>query len=266
MQLSDELSAALKRCATPRRHIAHSLHPAPYHAPREPPAIRLRGNRGDVPQAAPRRYRFPAHTLALTSAAARAAARSWRISTAISTFRLICRQLQLKTEVKEQVNQPDDHRSAPTTKDQASTSSRSICCHSERPSSTNPDPRHTTNPPIPCLGDSPSAGRPAADFGTASPCGWPLVWTPTGDASLVFAGQPMQRKCATTQTTTSSGCSRQRTLHVPVVFPAERSIGQLRGASCKRRGSAIGSGFSLRSWSAGSASKRLLRRLQRRGG
>ncbi len=115
-------------------------------------------------------------------------------------------------------------------------------------------------------GRLPSAGRPAADFGTTPSCGWPLVWTPTGDAILVFAGQPMQRKCTATPTMTSSGCCLRRRLRAPVGFPAALSIGRLHGASCERRGSAIGSGFSLRSWSAGSASKRLPRRLHRRGG
>lgn len=171
-----------------------------------------------------------------------------------------------QTEVKEQANQPDDHRSAP---DHQGPSINLIKVHllsSERLSKPNPAPRHTTNPPIPCLGDSRSAGRPAADFGTASPCGWPLVWTPAVDAILVFAGQPMQRKCTTIRITTSSGCSRQRTLPVPAAFRVELSTEPLREASCGRHGFAIGSVFNPQSWSDGSVSGSLHRNLDGRRG
>jgi hypothetical protein len=132
------------------------------------------------------------------------------------------------------------------------------------PSRISPDHPTHYEPSDSVPGRLSSAGRPAADFGTASPCGWPLVWTPAGDAILVFAGQPMQRKCTTpTPTTTSSGCCLRRRSHVLVGFPDALSIGRLHAASFGRHGFAIGSAFHRRSWSAGSMSGSSCRSLAR---
>jgi hypothetical protein len=150
---------------------------------------------------------------------------------------------------------------------------------------TNPEHRHTTNPPGPCLGRTilihkvgkalgglavvTLAGPPAADFGTASPCGGRSYG---GPAECVRAGIPgdflarraiqisllLDRGCRgnwpATLTAISSSCSPRRTWHVSAASLVAPSTGRLREASCGRRDSVIGSGSNPTSWSAGSGS------------
>jgi len=110
------------------------------------------------------------------------------------------------------------------------------------------------------------AWRPAADFGTASPCGNRLCRQAEcvralakGDFLTKKAGHSSSSldsrcrgNCPTTLTPTLSNCSLRRTLPAPAVCRAERSTERLHGASCVLLGSAIGSGSSPASWSVGS--------------
>jgi hypothetical protein len=109
--------------------------------------------------------------------------------------------------------------------------------------------------------------RPAADFGTASPCGSRLYGRQTecvrdpakGDFLTKKAGHSSSSldsrcrgNCPTTLTPTLSNCSLRRTLPASAVCRAERSTGRLHEASCAPLVSVIGSEFSPSSWSAGS--------------
>lgn len=116
------------------------------------------------------------------------------------------------------------------------------------------------------------AWRPAADFGTASPCGNRLYGrqaecvrelakddclTKKAGHSSSSLDSRCRGNCPTTLTPTLSNCSPQRTLPVPAVCRAERSTERLRGASCGRLGFATDSGSSPASWSVGSGSRPL---------
>lgn len=143
-------------------------------------------------------------------------------------------------------------------------------------------PRHTMNPEqvfaFQRLGDWGRFGipqrygwtlawRPAADFGTASPCGNRLYGRQAecvrdpgkGDFLTKKAGHSSSSldsrcrgNCPTTLTPTLSKCSPRRTLPASAACRAERSTGRLREASCAPHVSATGSGFSPASWTAGS--------------
>lgn len=141
------------------------------------------------------------------------------------------------------------------------------------------------NPPVRCLSrtltiykvskasGSPlavtSAGPPAADFGTASPCGgrtyggpagcvraggWGDFLTKKAGHSSSFLDSRCRGNCPTTTTAISRRCSPRRRLPASAACRVGRSTERLRAASCGRRGSAIASGFSPASWSVGSGS------------
>lgn len=117
-----------------------------------------------------------------------------------------------------------------------------------------------------------SAGPPAADFGTASPCGgrtyggpagcvraggWGDFLTKKAGHSSSFLDSRCRGNCPTTTTAISMRCFPRRRLPASAACRAVRSTGRLRGASCGRLGSATGSGSSPASWSVGSGSKPL---------
>lgn len=122
------------------------------------------------------------------------------------------------------------------------------------------------------LAISTPAGPPAADFGTASPCGGRPYGGPAAAArparrtrQLISLNKVGRRKrlflltveteeCTTTPTTRSSGFYRRRTLPAPAVCHVAPSIARLPEESCGRLGSVIGSGSSPASWSVGSGS------------
>lgn len=114
------------------------------------------------------------------------------------------------------------------------------------------------------------AGPPAADFGTASPCGGRSYGGPADVSARGVLGDFLTRRaiqislsldnrcrgnCPTTLPAISSSCSPRRTWHAPAGSRAAPSIERLRAASCGRRGSVIGSGSNPPSWSDGSASR-----------
>ncbi len=77
----------------------------------------------------------------------------------------------------------------------------------------------------------------------------------TADAFGAFSGQSVQRKWPT-RPMTSNACCHRRTLLALAGCRGGRSIERLHGASCERRGSAIGFASTPRSSSAGSPRKR----------
>ncbi|MDX6601166.1 MAG: hypothetical protein QOF13_368 [Solirubrobacterales bacterium] len=126
------------------------------------------------------------------------------------------------------------------------------------------------------------AWRPAADFGTASPCGNRLYGRRAECVRDLAKGDFLTKKaghssssldsrcrgnCPTTLTPTLSNFSLRRTLPAPAVCRAERSTERLHEASCVLPASAIGSGFSPASWTAGSerGRSRLILRLGPKG-
>jgi hypothetical protein len=111
------------------------------------------------------------------------------------------------------------------------------------------------------------AWRPAADFGTASPCGNRLYGrqaecvrgpakgdflTKKAGHSSSFLDSRCRGNCPTTLTPTLSNCFLRRTLPASAACRVERSTGRLHEASCVLPASAIGFGFSPASWIAGS--------------
>ncbi len=153
-----------------------------------------------------------------------------------------------------------------------------------RPPTPTSHPRHTMNPEqvfvFQRLGGGGRFGasqrfgwtlawRPAADFGTASPCGNRLYGrqaecvrdlakgaflTKNAGHSSSSLDSRCRGNCPTTYRTNSHSCFLRRRLPAFVACRVARSTGRLREASCGRLGFAIGFGFSPGSWSAGSES------------
>jgi hypothetical protein len=115
------------------------------------------------------------------------------------------------------------------------------------------------------------AGPPAADCGTASPCGGRPYGGPAGCVRAGGRDDFLTKKAAQispsldngcrgnwlrTPTPISGSCSPRRTWPTSAASRAARSTGRLRGESFVRHGFATGSEFGPRSWSAGSVRRR----------
>jgi hypothetical protein len=177
-----------------------------------------------------------------------------------------------------------EHRGGPARVTSSRSSGEAFGVFSHEVESTNPEHRHTTNPPGPCLsrtilihkvGKVPGgsvgvtpAGPPAADFGTASPCGGRPYGGPAGCVRAGRRGDSLTKKAdqisllldrecrgnwPRTPTPISSSCFLRRTWRTSAAFLAARSTAPLPEESFGRRGYATASESGPRSWSAGSA-------------